>query len=54
VEGGWADGLDCEMKGLDSMVGAAGCEGIESEIRLVGRLQGEGWECRSWERGVRY
>ena len=54
MEGRWADGLDCEMKGLDSMVGAAGCEGIESEIRLVGRLRGEGWECRSQERGVRY
>jgi len=54
AEGRWADRLDCEMKGLDSMVGTAGCEGIESEIRLVGQLQGRGWECRSRGQGVRY
>jgi len=35
------------MKGLDSMIGATGCEDIESEVRLVGRLGSEGWECRS-------
>jgi len=42
VEGRWTDGLDCEMKGLDSMMGATGCEDIESEIRLVGRLRSGG------------
>jgi len=42
AEGGQTDGLDCEMKGLDSMIGATGCEDIESEIRLVGRLRSEG------------
>jgi len=26
------------MKGLDSMIGATGCEDIESEVRLVGQL----------------
>jgi len=36
AEGGWTDGLDCEIKGLDSMIGATGCEDIESEVRLVG------------------
>jgi len=34
--GRWANGLDYEMKGLDSMIGATGCEDIEFEIRLVG------------------
>ena len=48
VESRWTDGLDCEMKGLDSIIGATGCEDIESEVRLVGRLQSEGWEYRSW------
>ena len=38
VESGWTDGLDCEMKELDSMIGATGCEDIESEVRLVGQL----------------
>jgi len=42
AEGGWTDGLDCEMKGLDSMIGATGCEDIESEVRLVGRLRSGG------------
>jgi len=36
AEGGWTDGLDCEMKGLDSMIEITGCEDIESEVRLVG------------------
>ena len=36
AEGGWTDGLDCEVKGLDSMIGATGCEDIESKVRLVG------------------
>jgi len=53
AESRWTDGLDCEVKGLDSMIGATGCEDIESEIRLVGRLQGGGWGCRSQRRGVR-
>jgi len=39
AEGGWTDGLDCKMKGLDSMIGITGCEDIESEVRLVGRLR---------------
>jgi len=38
TEGGWTDGLDCEMKELDSIIGATGCEDIESEVRLVGQL----------------
>ena len=42
AEGGWTDGLDCEMKGLDSMIGVTGCEDIESEVRLVGRLRSGG------------
>jgi len=42
AEGGWIDGLDCGMKGLDSMIGATSCEDIESEVRLVGRLQSGG------------
>jgi len=53
AEGGQTDGLDCEMKGLDSMIGVTGCEDIESEIRLVGQLQGGGWEYRSQGQGVR-
>jgi len=36
AEGGWTDELDCEMKGLDSMIEITGCEDIESEVRLVG------------------
>jgi len=48
AEGRWTDGLDYEMKGLDSMIGATGCEDIESEARLVGRLQSRGLGCRSW------
>ena len=35
VEGRWIGGLDCKMKGLDSMIRATGCEDIESEVRLV-------------------
>ena len=42
AEGGWTDGLDCEMKGLDSMVEVTGCEDIESEVKLVGRLRSGG------------
>ena len=42
AEGRWTDGLDCEIKGLDSMIGITGCEDIESEVRLVGRLQSGG------------
>jgi len=42
VEGGWTNGLDCEMKELDSMIGVTGCEDIEFEVRLVGRLWSEG------------
>jgi len=42
AEGGWTDGLDCEMKGLDSMVEITSCEDIESEVKLVGRLRHEG------------
>jgi len=38
VESGWTDGLDCEMKELDSMIGITGCKDIESEVKLVGRL----------------
>jgi len=53
VESGWTDGLDCEMKGLDSLIGATGCEDIESEIRLVGQLRGGDWECRSRGQEVR-
>jgi len=53
AEGGWTDGLDCEMKGLDSMIGATGCEDIESEARLVGRLRSRGLGCRSQGQGVR-
>jgi len=53
AEGRWTDGLDCEMKGFDSMIGATGCEDIESEARLVSRLRGGGWGCWSWRRGVR-
>jgi len=41
------------MKGLDLMIKSTGCEDIESEIRLVGRLQSRGWECRSQQREVR-
>jgi len=36
AEGGWTDGLDCKVKGLDSMIRATGYEDIESEVRLVG------------------
>jgi len=46
VDGGQTDGLD-------SMVGATGCEDIESEIRLVGRLWSGGWRCWNRERVVR-
>jgi len=53
AEGGWTDGLDCEMKGLDLMIGATGYEDIESEARLVGRLRGGGWGCRSRQQEVR-
>jgi len=53
AEDRWTDGLDCEMKGLDSMIGTTGCEDIESEVKLVSQLQSRGWKCRSWERGVR-
>jgi len=42
AEGGWTDGLDCETKGLDLMIGITGCEDIESEVRRVGRLQSGG------------
>ena len=35
------------------MIGATGCEDIESEVRLVGRLQSGGWGCRSQGQGVR-
>jgi len=38
AEGRWTDGLDCEMKGLDSMIGITGCDDIKSEVRLFGRL----------------
>jgi len=38
AEDGWTDGLDYEMKGLDSIIGATGCKDIESEVRLVGQL----------------
>jgi len=41
------------MKGLDSMIETTGCEDIESEVKLVGRLQSRGWECRSQGREVR-
>ena len=53
VESGWTDGLDCEMKGLNSMIGITGCDDIESEVRLVGQLRSGGWGCRSRGRGVR-
>jgi len=42
VESGWTDGLDCEMKGLNSMIGITGCDDIESEVRLVGQLRSGG------------
>ena len=42
VEDGWTDGLDCEMKGLDLMIGITGCEDIESEVKLVGQLRSGG------------
>ena len=42
AEGGWTDGLGCEMKGLDSMIGITGCEDIEPEVKLVGRLRSGG------------
>jgi len=35
------------------MIELTGCEDIESEIRLVGRLQSGGWGCRSPQRGVK-
>jgi len=47
AEGGWTDGLDCEVKGLDLMIGATGCEDIESKARLVGRLWSRGLGRRS-------
>jgi len=53
VKGRWTDRLDCEMKGLGSMIGATSCEDIESEARLVGRLWSRGLGCRSQGRGVR-
>jgi len=53
VEGKWTDGLDCEMKGLDLMIGTTGCEDIESEVKLVGQLWSGGWGYRSQGRGVR-
>jgi len=33
---GESNGLNCEMKGLDLIIGATSCEDIESEVRLVG------------------
>ena len=36
------------MKGLDLMIGTTGCEEIEPEVKLVGRLGSVGWGCRSW------
>ena len=42
AEGRWTDGLDCEMKGLDSMIGITGCDDIESEVKLVGQLRSGG------------
>jgi len=53
AESGWTDGLDCEMKGFDSMIGETGCEDIGSKIRLVGQLRSGGWGCRSRRQGVR-
>jgi len=47
VEGRWTDGLDCEIKGLDSMIGATGCEDIESKVRLVSQLRSGGWGYQS-------
>jgi len=42
--------MDWTVKGLDLMIGATGCEDIESGIRLVGRLRSRGWGCRSrWQ-----
>jgi len=49
----WTDGLNCEMKGLDSIIGATSCEDIESEVRLVGRLWSGSWGCRGWEQEVK-
>jgi len=40
AEGRWTDRLDYE--GLDSMIGITGCEDIESEVKLVGRLRSGG------------
>jgi len=42
AEGRWTDGLDCEMKRLDSMIGITGCDDIESEVKLVGQLRSGG------------
>jgi len=53
AEDGWTGRLDYEMKGLDSMIETTGCEDIESEVKLVGRLQSRGWGCRSQGREVR-
>jgi len=53
AEDGRTDGLDCEMKGLDSLIRATSCEDIESEARLVSRLWSGGWEYRSQGQGVR-
>jgi len=53
AEGEWTNGLDYEMKGLDSIIGTTGCEDIESEVKLVSRLQSIGWDCRSWGQEVR-
>ena len=53
VEGRWTDRLDCEMKGLDSMIRTTGCEDIKFEVKLVSRLWSGGWECRSQGQEIR-
>jgi len=53
AESRWTDGLDCEIKQLDLMIGATGCEDIESEVRLVGRFRSRDLGCWSRGQGVR-
>ena len=53
AEGRWIDGLDCEMKGLDSMIRTTGCEDIESEVKLVSQLWSRGWGYRSQGQEIR-
>ena len=42
AESRWPDRLNCKMKGLNSIIETTGCENIESEVKLVSRLQSRG------------